>query len=61
MRELDLLLERFLESRYDSLTDADKEIFSRFLEEPNEHIAAWLLEDTEADSRYAWLIEQIRP
>nr|VFK62905.1 MAG: antitoxin CptB [Candidatus Kentron sp. UNK]VFK70657.1 MAG: antitoxin CptB [Candidatus Kentron sp. UNK] len=60
MRELDLLLERFLESQYDSLTDADQEIFAQFLEEPNERIADWLLEDAKTENRYARLIQQIR-
>nr|VFJ45066.1 MAG: antitoxin CptB [Candidatus Kentron sp. DK]VFJ52621.1 MAG: antitoxin CptB [Candidatus Kentron sp. DK] len=49
MRELDILLERFLESRYAALTDADKALFSRFLEEPNERIVDWVLEGVEPE------------
>nr|VFJ89359.1 MAG: Flavinator of succinate dehydrogenase [Candidatus Kentron sp. H]VFJ91148.1 MAG: Flavinator of succinate dehydrogenase [Candidatus Kentron sp. H]VFJ97470.1 MAG: Flavinator of succinate dehydrogenase [Candidatus Kentron sp. H] len=61
MRELDLLLERFLESCYDTLTDADKEGFSQFLEEPNERLMAWLLEGTDpADAKYKALVGRIR-
>nr|VFJ67466.1 MAG: antitoxin CptB [Candidatus Kentron sp. FW] len=60
MRELDLLLERFLESQYDFLSDADRELFGRFLEEPNERIVDWLLDGVEADEQYAELVEQIQ-
>nr|VFK50497.1 MAG: antitoxin CptB [Candidatus Kentron sp. TUN]VFK51742.1 MAG: antitoxin CptB [Candidatus Kentron sp. TUN]VFK56606.1 MAG: antitoxin CptB [Candidatus Kentron sp. TUN] len=60
MRELDLLLGRFLELRYDSLTDSDRELFAQFLDEPNERIVDWLLDGAEADSRYRKLIEQIQ-
>nr|VFK21132.1 MAG: antitoxin CptB [Candidatus Kentron sp. LFY] len=60
MRELDLLLERFLEFQYDSLTDAERELFAQFLEEPNEKIIDWLLEDIQPDGRYLDLIERIR-
>ncbi|MBT8421060.1 MAG: succinate dehydrogenase assembly factor 2 [Gammaproteobacteria bacterium] len=61
MRELDLLLERFLESRYESLTDADKALFSRFLEEPNGRIVDWLLEGVEPqDAEYRELVRQIQ-
>nr|VFJ50718.1 MAG: antitoxin CptB [Candidatus Kentron sp. FW]VFJ52872.1 MAG: antitoxin CptB [Candidatus Kentron sp. FW] len=60
MRELDLLLERFLESQYDFLTDADRELFARFLEEPNERIVDWLLEGVKANDQYTELVEQIQ-
>jgi len=61
MRELDLLLEVFLNLRYDSLTDEEQDTFARFLEEPNERIVDWLLENTGSpDVKYKELIEQIR-
>lgn len=61
MRELDLLLERFLESGYGSLTDTDKALFSRFLEEPNERLVDWLLEGGDPpDTGYGELIDRIR-
>ena len=61
MRELDLLLEGFLNLRYDSLTDEEQDTFARFLEEPNERIVDWLLENTGSpDVKYKELIEQIR-
>ena len=35
MRELDLLLEEFLEHRYQSLSQPDRDAFARLLECPN--------------------------
>nr|VFK32953.1 MAG: Flavinator of succinate dehydrogenase [Candidatus Kentron sp. MB]VFK75820.1 MAG: Flavinator of succinate dehydrogenase [Candidatus Kentron sp. MB] len=60
MRELDLLLDRFLESQYDFMTDAERELFATFLEEPNQKIIDWLLENAEPDGRYIGLIERIQ-
>ncbi|VFM96308.1 MAG: antitoxin CptB [Candidatus Kentron sp. G] len=60
MRELDLLLERFLESRYDALTDSDKERFSRLLEEPNGRLVDWILEGGEPDVEYREFVSRIR-
>lgn len=60
MRELDLLLGRFLKSQYNSLTDVDRDLFTQFLEEPNEKIMACLLGNVIPDNRYTDLIERIR-
>ena len=60
MRELDLLLERFLESQYDALTDSDKERFSQLLEEPNGRLVGWILEGGEPDVEYREFVSRIR-
>ena len=43
MRELDLLLETFLEREYDSLPHPEQEAFERLLAHPNEALMDWLL------------------
>lgn len=43
MRELDVLLERFMERRYDALSDADKAAFEQLLEHSNDDLLAWLI------------------
>jgi len=60
MRELDLLLERFLESQYDSLTDTNQKLFAQFLEEPNQRIMDWLLENAQSDNQYTELVKKIQ-
>lgn len=48
MRELDLLLERFLELGYDSCSTAEKENFERLLQCTNEDLHAWLIQGQSA-------------
>jgi antitoxin CptB len=40
--ELDLVLEAFLDHKYDSLSMRDRELFSRLLETPDNTLLAWL-------------------
>jgi antitoxin CptB len=42
MREMDILLGRFLERGYDSLDDPGREAFESLLDRPDQDILAWL-------------------
>lgn len=50
MRELDVLLERFLDSRYDSSTEAQKSAFQALLELPDPELGLYLLQGVRPDS-----------
>lgn len=61
MRELDLLLEGFLEHRFQSLSPTDQDAFERLLDCPNQDLMDWLMEGhTPQDERFAGLVRQIR-
>ena len=61
MRELDVLLERYMEHHFDRLDDAGVVLFERLLDFPNEELMAWLLKDeTPPDEAIAGLVRQIR-
>lgn len=61
MRELDLVLEAFLESHYDRLTPTAQADFELLLAQPNEDLMAWLLTGIEPESEaLARLVAQIR-
>ena len=59
--ELDLCLSRFLERAYDSLSDTDKEVFARLVEQSNDDLTAWLINGSEPDDgAFARLAHSIR-
>ena len=61
MRELDLLLEEFLEQRFEALSAADRDAFERLLDCRNEDLMDWLMEGgTPEDEQLASLVRQIR-
>ena len=61
MRELDLLLEGFLEDHYDALEPANRESFERLLDCRNEDLMDWLIEGkSPQDERLTGILEQIR-
>ena len=61
MRELDLLLEAFLEHRYETLSPASRAVFVRLLDCPNEDLVAWLIEgDSPPDEQLETIVGQIR-
>jgi len=43
IREMDLLLQRFMECRYDQLSDAEKQAFAGLLEQPDLEIMDWIM------------------
>jgi succinate dehydrogenase flavin-adding protein (antitoxin of CptAB toxin-antitoxin module) len=61
MRELDLLLEGFLEHRYRALPPVDRESFARLLDCSNEDLMDWLMEGgSPQDAQLAEVVRQIR-
>jgi len=60
MRELDLLLEGFLEERYQTLAPAARDSFARLLDCPNEDLINWLMEGgSPQDEQLAGIVRQI--
>ena len=45
MREMDILMSRFLEQGYDDMSDPQREAFERLLDLPDQDILAWLCSD----------------
>ena len=61
MRELDLLLDRFLESGYDALSPVDRDSFERLLDCRNEELMDWLMEGVlPQDEQLAGIVNRIR-
>ncbi|MGH8610880.1 MAG: succinate dehydrogenase assembly factor 2 [Gammaproteobacteria bacterium] len=61
MRELDIVLERFLDRRYHQLTEADQLRFAELLDQADQDIMAWLLGTAQpGDPVSLKLIEEIR-
>lgn len=58
--ELDVLLERFLEDGYFSLTKQQQQTFSQFLDEPDQVLLDWLLGHSEPqDDTYKTMVRLI--
>jgi antitoxin CptB len=60
MRELDLLLLRWLEQRYEQASPAQRAQFEALLEVPDPQLAAWLLQGAAPAAHFAVLIETLR-
>ena len=61
MRELDLLLENFLEHRYQALSPAARDSFVRLLECQNQDLIDWLMEGgSPQDEQLAAIVHRIR-
>lgn len=61
MLELDYLFERFVENKFDQLSDEDKCLFSRFLKLEDPVLYQWLLAAQEPeDSGYKRIIEMMK-
>jgi antitoxin CptB len=61
MRELDLLLERFLASGLNSLQDQDLAPLERLLEQPDQDVLAWLTGATmPADAEARRIVDILR-
>ncbi len=61
MRELDIVLERFLDRRYHQLAEADQLRFAELLDQADQDIMAWLLGTSQpGDPVSLKLIDEIR-
>ncbi|MFT5173321.1 MAG: antitoxin CptB [Gammaproteobacteria bacterium] len=62
MREMDILMTRFLERGYARLDDPGKQAFSRLLDAADQDILGWLWSDSLPDDlELAQLVEHMRP
>jgi antitoxin CptB len=62
MKELDLLLQSWLERRYPLASPAERTLFAQFLELPDPEIAGYLLRDEQPnDPAMAALVAQLAP
>ncbi len=60
MRELDLLLTRYLHSRYEDLSPDERSAFARLLEQNDQDIMAWILgHGTPEDDAQRKIIQQL--
>lgn len=58
IREMDILLESFMEKYYPDLSDEDKRIFESFLDETDPDILNWIMGRTEPENQaYKPLLE----
>ena len=60
MRELDLLLEKFLASEFDSLVEGELASLERLLDQPDQDILAWLTASREAPQKLDAIVSRIR-
>ena len=59
--ELDLILQRFLEGRFERLTAGEKALFGELLDSPDPDLLDWALGRSEpADPRYRGVIRLLR-
>lgn len=62
MREMDILMTRFLERGYAQLDDSGKQAFSRLLDAADQDILSWLWSGSlPEDPELAQLVEHMRP
>ena len=61
-KELDVLLERFLDSGYPALGAEGRAAFERLLEQEDHRLQAWLLGEARPtdDGELLWIVERVR-
>jgi succinate dehydrogenase flavin-adding protein (antitoxin of CptAB toxin-antitoxin module) len=57
---MDLLLQRFLESRYDQLSEYEKQVFAELLEQQDLDIMDWIMGRTSPPARFESIILKLR-
>jgi len=60
IREMDILLQDYLESHYDNASADEQNIFEELLEETDLDILSWVMERTPPEGKYTDLITFIR-
>ena len=57
---MDLLLQRFLESRYDQLSENEKQVFAELLEQQDLDIMDWIMSRTSPPAKFESIIHMLR-
>jgi antitoxin CptB len=60
MRELDVLLERYLARDYAAATRAQQQAFQRLLDQEDPELWAWVLGQSESPAEFANVVDRIR-
>ena len=60
IREMDILLQGYLETHYDRAPESEQNSFEALLDEADLDILSWVTQKTEPDMRYISIIEIIR-
>lgn len=60
IREMDILLQGYLETHYDGASESEQNSFEALLDEADLDILSWIMQKTEPDKLYIDIIEIIR-
>lgn len=60
IREMDILLQGYLETHYDGASESEQNSFEALLDEADLDILSWIMQKTEPDKHYVGIIEIIR-
>ena len=60
IREMDILLQGYLETHYDGASESEQNSFEALLDEADLDILSWIMQKTEPDKHYIDIIEIIR-
>lgn len=60
MKELDVLLERYLQIHYDRAPAAERAAFARLLEREDPELWAWVLEQAPVPAEFRDVLERVR-
>jgi antitoxin CptB len=60
MRELDVLLERYLDRRFSNASPEEQTLFKAFVDLPDDPLIEWLLKDVSPPQQWRDLVVKIR-
>ena len=60
IKEMDILLQGYLETNYDDAPESEQNSFETLLDEADLDILSWIMQKTEPDKRYIGIIAIIR-
>jgi antitoxin CptB len=60
MREMDILLQGYLEAHYDDAPESEQQAFEALLDEADLDILSWIMHKTQPDENYVNIINVIR-
>ncbi len=60
IREMDILLQDYLQVHYDTLSTKEQNTFAELLEEADLDILSWIMQKTSPDEKYISIINCIR-